>query len=157
LTHAEWLDQCRQLDALGGDWLPPTDTQAWHRHQAAEAEYAKQWYGVAFHLRQLLGSDPGNVEYLERLGAALYRESKAAEAVKCLTEGVQKHGQGGTVAMQLYLALANHRLEHAAEARTWLKRAVAQIEQTKDLRPQDQARWQALRQEAETLLGPPKP
>jgi hypothetical protein len=53
LTRAEWLDQCRQLEALGGDWQLPPDPRAWHRHQAADAESAKQWYAAAFHLDQL--------------------------------------------------------------------------------------------------------
>jgi tetratricopeptide (TPR) repeat protein len=118
---------------------------------------AKQWYGAAFHLRRLLANDPGNGEYLEGLGAALYRDGKAAEAVEHLTEAVQKHSRGGDIEAQLYLALAHHCLGHTEEARTWLKWAVAQIQQTKDPRPQDQARWQPLRREAEALLEPPLP
>jgi WD40 repeat protein len=152
LSHAEWLEQCRQLDALGGDWQSPPDAQAWHRHQAAEAEYAKQWYAAAFHVRRLLAEEPGNSEYLERLGVALYRDGQFAEAVERLDEAVTKHGQAGTVEAQLYLAMAHQRLGHADDARTWLNRAVARIEQTKGPRPQDKDRWQALRKEAEGLL-----
>jgi hypothetical protein len=157
LTHAEWLEQCRRLDALGGDWQPAPDARAWHRHQAAEAEFAKQWYGAAFHLRRLLASDQGNVEYLERLGAALHRDGRHAEAIARLTEAVAKSGQGGTVAMQLYLAMAHQRLGHAADAQTWLARAVRQIGATKNPRPADAVRWANLRREAEKLLKRPRP
>jgi hypothetical protein len=157
LTSEEWLEQCRKLHALGGDWPAPPDPRTWHRHQAAEAEYAKEWYGAAFHLRRLLARDPGNTEYLERLGAALYRDGRHAEAVARLTQAVAKRGQGGTVDTQLYLAMAHQRLGHAKDARTWLARAVRQIEAAKQPRPQDAHRWADLRKEAETLLKPPPP
>jgi Tfp pilus assembly protein PilF len=132
-------------------------TIAWHRRQAADYEKAGQWYAAAFHLRRLLASDSGNVEYLERLGAALYRDGRPAEAVARLTEAVAHHGQGGTAETQLYLAMAHQRLGQQETAQTWLKRAVAQIERTNNPRPQDRARWPALRQEAEALLKPPEP
>jgi WD40 repeat protein len=32
LSQAEWLEQRRQLDALGGEWQPPPDPRVWHRH-----------------------------------------------------------------------------------------------------------------------------
>jgi hypothetical protein len=61
---------------------------------------------------------------------------------------IAQHDQGGTVETQLYLAMAHHRLGHIDDARTWLKRSVEQIEKTKDPRPSDLSRWQALRREA---------
>jgi predicted Zn-dependent protease len=155
LTHAEWFQQRRQLEALGGDWQPlPPESRAWHRRQAAAAEDAKQWYAAAFHLRRLLANDPGNVEYLERLGAALYGDGRHAEAVAKLTEAVAKHGQGGTVGTQLYLALVHQCLGHAADARTWLARAIRQLRATNKPRPEDERRWSVLRKEAEKLLKP---
>jgi WD40 repeat protein len=42
LTHAEWLEECRQLDALGGDWQQPTDPRVGHLVQAIDAESRKR-------------------------------------------------------------------------------------------------------------------
>jgi WD40 repeat protein/tRNA A-37 threonylcarbamoyl transferase component Bud32 len=185
LTHAEWREQCRQLEALGGDWQRPTDPRLWHLAQAASAEGAVKWYAAAFHLRRLLIGEPGNAWYLERLGTALYRDGRFAEAVERLSDAVQRHGQGGTPATQLVLAMAHHRLgqrlagpmavglfadpqqsplavataqfSHDALARRWLAQAVKQIDAMKKPDSPEMKRLRDLRAEAEALLKPSKP
>jgi WD40 repeat protein/serine/threonine protein kinase/Flp pilus assembly protein TadD len=54
-------------------------------------------------------AEPGRADYLETLGAALYRAGRDAEAVRRLNEAAAKQ-DGGTVWTQLFLALAHHRL-----------------------------------------------
>jgi hypothetical protein len=100
----------------------------------------------------------------EVLGAALYRAGRFEEAVKQLGRAVEKDGKGGAAGAQLFLAMAHHRLKHAGEARTWLTRAAEQIDRTLKKAGDDSAtdlpswderlRWDLLRREAATLLGP---
>jgi hypothetical protein len=65
---------------------------------------------------------------------------------------VVRHGKGGSVRTQLFLALAHQRLGHPAEAKTWLAGAVKQFEATKSPPWEDRVFWRHLRQEAEDLL-----
>jgi WD40 repeat protein/serine/threonine protein kinase len=186
LTRDEWLEQCRQLDALGGDWEKPLDARSWHPFQAAEAEAGNHWFAAAFHLRRLLAVEPSNTEYLDRLGVATYRDGKHAEAVERLSDLIQKHGKGGTSALRLLLAMAQYRVaqQNAAAmlaglsaasptgfvplsptllaqqplARQQLAQTLRQIESTRDPDSEkDKDRWDALRQEAQTILKPPNP
>jgi hypothetical protein len=147
--------------------------------QAADAEARRHSYVAAFHLRRLLADEPGNADYLERLGTAVYHDRRFAEAVERLSEAAQRHGQGGTPATQLVLAMAHHRLgqqrasllaaalfaapqqsplavataqlSHDALARRWLAQAVKQIDSA------EMRGLRALRAEAEALLKPSKP
>jgi tetratricopeptide (TPR) repeat protein len=100
---------------------------------------------------------PNSKDCRETLGAALYRAGRFEEAVKELEAAVEKSGRGGSVWMQLFLALAHHRLHHTDTAQEWLTKAVKQIEDTKDPDWQDRVRWRVLRQEAEDLLTSPPP
>jgi WD40 repeat protein/tetratricopeptide (TPR) repeat protein/cell division protein FtsB len=105
-------------------------------------------------------ADTANPAYLETLGAALYRTGRYPESVQRLTEAVRTHGGSGSVWMQLFLAMAHHRLQHTQEATAWLTRAVQQMD--KDLGPankkdaprwQQRLRWKFLREEVESLLN----
>ena len=91
--------------------------------------------------------------------------SPREEAVRTSEAACQAHGGGGNAYDWLFLALAHHRLGHAGEARRWLEKAVAWIEratqgQLKDARTPTPLRWndrvalEALRREAEAVLGP---
>jgi tetratricopeptide (TPR) repeat protein len=127
---------------------------------------------------------PHRVDSLETLGAALYRANRYAEAVQRLDEAVWMEKKGGTVWMQLFLAMAHHRLgqqtaaphalgqlavqpgglvpalpglvAHDLIARNCLALAVEKMEQTKDPSWQDKIRWPLLRREAEALLNSPE-
>jgi WD40 repeat protein/serine/threonine protein kinase len=110
---------------------------------------------------------PKNYAYLNTLGAALYRAGKFEQAVNRLNEAIQTQEEEGTYADWLFLAMAHHRLGHAAEARQWLAKAVQEVDKalvqrgasTRD----DSLSWhqrlemQLLRREAEALLKGTKP
>jgi hypothetical protein len=141
-----------------------------------------KWYAAAFHFRRLLIGEPGNAWYLERLGTALYRDGRFAETVERLSEAAQRHGQGGTPATQLVLAMAHHslgqqragllaaalfsvphasplpvaiaQLSHDALARRWLAQAVKQIDARKDADSPEMKRLRDLLAEDEALLKP---
>ena len=60
--------------------------------------------------------------YLNTLGAALYRAGRFDEAIRRLEEGIQAPGRGGIPSDWPFLAMAHHRLGHRDEARRWLDR-----------------------------------
>jgi WD40 repeat protein/serine/threonine protein kinase len=76
-----------------------------------------------------LAKDPDPAAYREVLGAALYRSGRFQEAVVHLEKAAK---DGGSASAELFLAMAHHRLGHAAEARTWLGRAVADMKRHAD-------------------------
>ncbi len=107
---------------------------------------------------QAVAAEPGRHACLNTRGAALYRASRLAEAVRRLEEARQAHRKGGDVEDWLFLALAQHRLGRRAEARQWLERAVRSLETGPPAMEWGQrlAR-QLLRREAEALLQGAKP
>jgi tetratricopeptide (TPR) repeat protein len=60
--------------------------------------------------------------YLNTLGAALYRARRYAEAVRRLEEGIQKRNGDSGEADWAFLAMAHHGLGHHDEARRWFDR-----------------------------------
>jgi WD40 repeat protein/serine/threonine protein kinase len=101
-----------------------------------------------------VAADPKKHLYQNTLGAALYRAGRVEEAVRRLRESLQAHGQGGDVDDWLFLALAHQRLDHRAEARHWLDKAIRSLEDAAgpvSLWSRQLTR-QLLRQEAEALL-----
>jgi WD40 repeat protein len=67
--------------------------------------------------------DPQSFQCRELFGAALYRDDKAADAVRELQEAVRLQGQGGSLWAKLFLALAHQHLGHAQEAEQWRQKA----------------------------------
>jgi WD40 repeat protein len=65
---------------------------------------------------------PGNADFLNTLGAALYRAGRFAEAVRRLDEAVQTRKGKSLEDDWVFLAMAHHRLGHRDEARRWLDR-----------------------------------
>jgi hypothetical protein len=65
--------------------------------------------------RSAADSDPLDWQARELLGAALYRDGKAGDAVTVLDQAVRLHGNGGSLWAKLFLALAHQRLGHANE------------------------------------------
>jgi Flp pilus assembly protein TadD len=69
-----------------------------------------------------------NYEGLLVLGAVLHRAGRSEAAVVKLREAVKVHPEGGTTHSWLFLALALQRQGQGEEARTWLDRAVRQLD-----------------------------
>jgi tetratricopeptide (TPR) repeat protein len=107
--------------------------------------------------RVAVNSKPDEASYLGSLGAAFYRAGKYKDAREYLDRAVARHGKGGSVRTQLFLALAHQRLGHPAEAKTWLARAVKQLEAMKSPSWEYRVYWRHLRQEAEDLLKASQP
>jgi serine/threonine protein kinase/WD40 repeat protein len=59
-------------------------------------------------------------------GMVLFRAGRHQEAVDRLQESINAHGSGGDFHDWVFLALAHHALGHAAEARRWLEKALAE-------------------------------
>jgi WD40 repeat protein len=68
-------------------------------------------------------ADPQSWQARELLGAALYRDGKAAEALRELDEALRQHGAAGSLWSRLFLALAHRRLGHAQQAQEWRDKA----------------------------------
>jgi tetratricopeptide (TPR) repeat protein len=108
-------------------------------------------------------AQPDDLMAIQALGALLYRSGRFAEAVARPTEA----GRGPTksttspVYAWLFLAMAHHRLGHAAEARRWFDQAAAAIDKalgdhdkgTEPLPFQRRLTLTLLRKEAATVLG----
>jgi WD40 repeat protein/tetratricopeptide (TPR) repeat protein len=110
----------------------------------------------------------GRKEYLQlnTLAAVLYRAGKVDEALQRFEEAMKLHGKGGMAWDWLFLAMAHHRLGHASEARQWLDKSIAWIQQLEDgkikepllggtLSWSNRLELQLLTREAEVLLKPP--
>jgi hypothetical protein len=69
---------------------------------------------------KLAARNPGRHAELSTLGAALYRAGRFDAAVGRLQEAIQVPGAQSTVWDKLFLAMAQHRLNHAGEARAGL-------------------------------------
>ena len=61
-------------------------------------------------------------DYLNTLGAALYRAGRFDEAIRRLEEAIRLRGGDGLPQDWAFLAMAHHRLGHRDEARRWLDR-----------------------------------
>ncbi|WP_152054428.1 serine/threonine-protein kinase [Tautonia marina] len=91
---------------------------------------------------------PEKWAYWDTLGVAAYRNGEWQTAIEALDRSMTLHG-GGNPGQWLFLAMAHHRLGRAAEARFWLDRAVASMEESAT----SSGELSRLRAEAEDLLG----
>jgi tetratricopeptide (TPR) repeat protein/WD40 repeat protein len=110
--------------------------------------------------------DTNNADKIRHVGAVLYRAGRFHEAVERLTsaDAAYKQTPSAQIPMVytwLFLAMAHHRLGHAAEAASWLKKAVKEIDEPSPEMAQDATtkKWnrrltlRLLRREAEELMG----
>ena len=127
--------------------------------------------------------DPDKHRYLQTLGAATYRAGRFEEAIGHLNDALKalpepaikpaagasggvspSAAPGGNALDWLFLAMAHHRLGHAEEARKWLDKAIARIDQATQDQPEDASSgsrinwrtrlaYRVLRREAEGLIG----
>jgi hypothetical protein len=107
--------------------------------------------------RKAVDSKPTYWASRHTLGAALYRAGEFQAATQELNLAGDNQGQGGSVETQLFLAMAHHRLFHTGEAKTWLARAVKQLDDAPPAAWETRLRCRLLRQEAETVLRSPPP
>jgi uncharacterized protein HemY len=125
----------------------------------------EDWTPLTQWAEKTLAAAPNNVSRLNALGALLYRAGRFEEAVRRLLEADAAFQQANrptlTIAYTwLFLALAQERLGHPAEARQWLAKAVRAIDQSPAETAKDPSarRWNRrltlglLRREAEALM-----
>jgi hypothetical protein len=103
-------------------------------------------------------------EYLNTLGATLYRAGRFDEAIRTLHRAIERQGHGGTAYDHLFLAMAYQRLGDTGRAAQSLEQAVLWIKQTEAPRPSgrqtaslswtERLELRLLRREAESMVGP---
>jgi len=69
--------------------------------------------------RGVVEEDRQSWQARELLGAALFRDDKAEDALRELDTAVQLHGKGGSLWTRLFLALTHQRLGYPDKAREW--------------------------------------
>jgi tetratricopeptide (TPR) repeat protein len=89
---------------------------------------------------------------LDTLGAVLCRAGRYQEAIDRLHEGIAASSGEGVAQDWVFLAIAHHRLGHAAEARKWLARVPAANSQAGERLSWDALEVELLRRETEALL-----
>jgi tetratricopeptide (TPR) repeat protein len=104
-----------------------------------------------------VAEQPGNANWLNTLGAALFRAGRYADAIGKLQDGIKLRNDEGTASAWLFLALAHHRSGHADEAKKWLTKAQHWIDQAPkegaNALPWDQRlELMLLREEAEEVI-----
>jgi serine/threonine-protein kinase len=113
-----------------------------------------------------LKENAGQFWSLTEQGALAYRAGRFQEAVPLFERSLEADAKPGRAVLNwLWLALTNHRLDKAEEARRWLGKAQAWLDQYRDGMPADAEEkvglhlhnWleaHVLRREAEALLAP---
>jgi tetratricopeptide (TPR) repeat protein len=105
------------------------------------------------HARRAVELAPGDHLDLNTLGVALERAGKFTEAVEILEQSLAA-GKGELAAFDLFfLAMAHHRLENRAEARSCFDRAVRWLAEHPGLPGQYTKELATFRAEAEATLG----
>jgi WD40 repeat protein len=114
---------------------------------------------------RLRAAQPKSQMAASALGALLYRAGRFEKAAAQLTEAslLNKNPLSSPVYIWFFLAMAHHRLDHAALAKTWCDKAVAATEQAlanhargsnETLPWRRRLTLKLLRQEAEALIRP---
>jgi tetratricopeptide (TPR) repeat protein len=89
---------------------------------------------------------------LNTLGAALYRAGRIDEAIARLDESVKASGGSGTPEDWVFLAMAQHKKGNADEARRWLEKVRAYVNDEKTAFSNELVEARFLLREAEALL-----
>jgi tetratricopeptide (TPR) repeat protein len=162
---AAFQQTCEQLVKRHGGTHEAADANAVAYLCCLRSEAVKDAGRLVEMAERAAATAPDRADYLEILGMALYRAGQFPFARDRLEMAVKLHQEGGTVWMQLFLAMTYHRLGEHDEARKWLTKAVEQIKQiessTSDSGKQLDWNWRVrsrlVRQEAEALLRKPLP
>jgi WD40 repeat protein len=114
--------------------------------------------------RRARAERPGDLDYLNTLGTALYRAGHFDDARQCLAEAAEVHRPKENVRDWLSLAMTYHQLGQPNEAQRWLEKAATALDRTAVDLPPPGARtllpWygllelRLLRREATSLLQP---
>jgi WD40 repeat protein len=100
--------------------------------------------------RSCAEAEPDSWQARELLGAALYRDAQAAQAVGELEQAARLRGGDGSLWAKLFLALAHRRLGHADKAQEYRRQALAAsgweegVLQAQLLNELDDLRWEIL-------------
>jgi tetratricopeptide (TPR) repeat protein len=164
--RAEYRKACaRMLERFGES--PSADAAYWTAWSCVLAPDAVADWTKPLQLAEKARADDGKGYHkITKLGAVLYRAGRFKEAAQRLAEAEvafqQTPSAGSTIVYTwLFQAMAHHRLGHAAEAASWLEKAVQEIDEPSPKTAQDAATndWnrrltlQLLRREAEELLA----
>jgi len=90
--------------------------------------------------------------YLNTLGAALYRAGRFDEAIRRLEEGIRLRGGASVPLEWAFLAMAHHRLGHRDESRRWLERLREHQPSTDPAQFWNELGIRLLRSEAEAVI-----
>jgi hypothetical protein len=82
LKSPAWLDRERQLTAKL--------VHNWHESEVRDDEAASRWFAAAFHLKCLVASDPGDVEWQRELSRC-YKELGNVSLQQGQSEAAQKY------------------------------------------------------------------
>jgi tetratricopeptide (TPR) repeat protein len=185
LRHAQALAELAGGDLRGGrrDYAALLDRagEGGHPEEAGRAvwwcavlpEAATDPARLVAVAERAVAADPDNPRLFPALGAALYRGGRLLEAVQRLTSAEGATLGGATTGWLtpevetgswLFLAMAHARLGHTAEARQWLAKASAQIDEMLGRKPWERAYpwdsrlfFQRLQAEATAVLAVQKP
>jgi tetratricopeptide (TPR) repeat protein len=91
-------------------------------------------------------------DVLSTVGATLYRAGRFGDAIRCLNQSIQAHGDEGDPKGFAFLALAHHRLGHRDEAKRWLDKLVASRPKEGFDFSSDDVEVRILRREPESLI-----
>jgi len=94
----------------------------------------------------------GKADYLDTLGAALFRAGRFEDAAQRLKEGIQLRDGRGVPKDWVFLAMAHHRLGHPEEARRLLDRLRNHEPSTDPNKFWDELEIRLLRSEAEAVI-----
>lgn len=86
-----------------------------------------------------VATEPSEAAWQNTVGATLYRTGDFKAALEQLNKSVEVHGDGGSWADCLFLAMTHHRLDRSDEARGWLEKAIERIERTRQKEAQQGA------------------
>ena len=158
---------CRRMVGQFSDGTAPADGNlvAWACTLAPDA--LSDWATAVALAEKAVQSDPKSAFYLNTLGAVLYRAGRFDEALARLSEAdalVQEPSEASKSSPAytwFFLAMTQHRLGHADEAKQWLDKAVAWTDKTfaeadqgtADLSWNRRLTLKLLRDEATALLG----
>jgi WD40 repeat protein len=153
--RAGWLrSTATALDRFGATIAPSTANEiAWACALGPEATTDP---AVPVRLAELAvrgaGGSIDKANYLNTLGAVLYRAGHYEEAIDRLEEGIRLRGGASLPQDWEFLAMAHHRLGHRHEARRWLDRLRGHQPSTDPKRFWSELEIRLLRSEAEAVV-----
>jgi superkiller protein 3 len=135
----------REASRLKPDSPAPHNSLAWFLATCPDLKLRDPGQAL-IHARKAVELAPGNFNYLNTLGVALYRNGDWQAAIEALMKCTQ---QGGSSRDFFFLAMAHGKLNEKEKARSWYDQAVASMDKNE---PQNEE-LKRFRVEAAALLG----